>query len=332
MKAMNGLLVAMIAGSCASMASAGGNDDVTRAVQLRRPMSKINMIDMSSGGGFGTRVAQQMAYYQNQDDAFVNWTIAPTLGEPIFFEKGGTATVGGSPVAVGPVAAPARLNEFDVAFVTFDGTSSTDHNTSGFTFAIELFSDTIDWMWLANTCAPSGDNSVAQTNFTVYPVGMGLVYIDVPGGATNHSAFGFIGVSVESFYSTGYFNWSVADGNCFVDLRFYTDPTLTAYSAEVNPGYNFAPGLVGGCGPSTANPGTYPALGFSFNNMYLDNNADGKYDRAERFFFGNDNGTEANAWLALYGSDGCEDYDGNGFPNADDAAYIGEVTLTGCSY
>lgn len=327
MKAMNVLLVSLIAGSCASVASAGG-DDVTRSVPLRPAMTRIRTLDMSGNGGFGTRASQSMTYYSNFDDAVINWTLAPTLGEPIFLEMGGTANVGGSPVTIGPVAAPAKLNSFDLSFVTHDINSSTDHSTSDVVFSIELWSDTIDYLFLGSTCAPTGDDSVAQ-NSPSFPYGMGALGFSF-GPLTNQYGWNATNIDITTAYTIPYFNWSVADGNCFIDVRFWSDTTFTTYGSVAFPGYNAPPG--GNCGTGTTNPGSYPTLGYSFNNMYLDNDANFVYNRGERFFFGNDQPVIANMRVVLRGDDGCTDSDGNGFINGDDAAYMGEIELTGCAY
>jgi len=326
MKAINGLLVSLIAGSCATVALADNRDDVTHYIQPKvahQPMRALH-IDLSGNGGFGTRAATQMDYYSNVNTGAGSYIFYGTglneSGEPIFLEKGGTDDLGDP---IGPVASPGKFNEVELWMVTSNGTSASAPFDC--TITVELFAATVDFANLGSTCLPSGDDSVAQ-------ISLGGFYSDLT--LQNYALYVITYSGLEALYGP-YFNWNVLDGNCFVDIRGW-DPSGGGLSfTRTGNGLWLFPAFDGmSPAPCAIAPDAYPTLGMSFNNFYHDGvTIDGHYSRGERYFFGNDNNFLSNLMVRFAGNDGCSlDLNGDGFVGGVDVDYVGLLIDAGCGY
>lgn len=329
MKAINGLLVSLVAGSCASLALAGG-DDVTKFVQPVK-MDKVAMRG-HIGGSFGTRTATEVDYFSNVDlgaESYVFYgTGIHTTGDALHFEKGGLNTFG-SPV--GPVASPSKIGTVELWVVAIDASSGAG-SLVDCTITMEMTDTLVDWMPLSttsvpNTCFPSGDDRVNQ-------VSLGGWYLDLTGS-----------VAPYNYYANGYIldtgtaglAWNCPDGNAFLDMRCWefnaadqihdgASTIAPVLSASVYPTYN------GSLNVCSYPPGAYPALGFSYDNFWFDADNGGTYKRNERYFFG---GFPAlsNLMVRLGGNDGCSfDMNGDGFVSGDDSDYAGDLNDSGCPY
>lgn len=316
MKAMNCLLVSLVAGSCATAALAQQDT----ALPHKQVTKSVMRGHIGGGGGFGTRVSTIVDFYSNVDTAAATsyifyGTTVHNCGEHLFMEKGGTTSLGGP---IGPVASVSKIGEVEFWVIASDA-SSTAGSLVDCTVTLEMFDHCEDWYVIGSTCKPSGDDSVAQ-------VSLGGFYVDLNGSFAPYN--GYANGYVLDTCTAG-LAWNVTDGNGFIDYRCFdynggSVPTTT--SAVTWPTFNGQNG-----GMCTYPTGAYPALGYSVDNFYFDNVAiDGHYSRNERYFF-NGSPAIANLMIRLAGDDGCSfDLDGDGFVGGGDIDYSLELIDAGC--
>lgn len=322
MKAINCLLVSLVAGTCASAALAGG-DDVTRALTPKK-VEKVRMVGQIGGGGFGTRVATQVDYYSNVDLGASNYifygTGVTTTAEHLFYEKGGYNAGG---YVINPVGTPAKIGTVEFWVVASDA-SSTAGSTVDCTVTMEMFDHCVDWNPLSttaapNTCMPSGDDDIAQ-------VSLGGWYVDLNGAYAPYNGYAN-GYILDT--GTAGLAWNNPDGNGFLDMRTWLynggSPPVTLATA-VYPTYN---GSSSTCGYAA---GGTPQLGYSVDNFYFDADGSTDYTRNERYFYGGAPAI-ANLMVRLGGDDGCSyDLDGDGFVSGVDIDYGLQLAEAGCPY
>lgn len=324
MKAMNCLFVSLVAGTCASAALAGDND-VTKFLPHKK-MDKVVMRSQLPGGGFGTRVGP-MDYYSCVDLGPASYLFigggVHNSGEHLFYEKVGTNGLGNP---VGPVASPAKIGEVEFWVAASDTAVGTGVPVDC-TITLEMFDHCVDWSPVGttaapNTCMPSGNDAINQ-------VSLGGFYVDLAGTAI--APFnGFLNGYILDLCTPG-LAWNNPDGNGFIDFRCWDYNGGSAPIAGALTIYNAFAGQA--AGPCSYAAGSYPANGYSVDNFYFDANANGRFQRNERYFYG---GLPAVANLMIRlgtGSigDGCSlDIDGNGFVNGDDVDYAFELIDAGC--
>lgn len=323
MKAMNCLLVSLCAGACTTAVLAQGQDDVTKFIQPHK-VDRVRMVGQIGGSGFGTRAATQVDYYSNVDLGGGSWIFygggVNNTGDHLVFEKGGYNALGN---AIYPVASPAKVGTVEFWVIASDLSSATGAPVDC-TVTLEMFDHLIDWSPVAttaipNTCHTSGDDAVNQ-------VSLGGFYIDLTGGFApiNGYANGYI-------LDTGGAGlaWTMSDGNGFLDERVWAYNGGSPPVALSTTCYCTYDGSNGNC----AYPdGSYPALGYSADNFYLDANGDGRYSRNERYYYGGLNFL-SNLMVRLGGDDGCSfDIDGDGFVSGNDTDYALELIAAGCPY
>jgi len=324
MKAMNCLLVSLVAGSCATAALAGGQDDVTKYIQPKK-IDRVRMVGNIGSAGFGTRAATEVDYYSNVDTGASSYIFigggVHLSGDHLVFEKGGYTSLGGY---IYPVASSAKIGTVEFWVVASDLSAATGAPIDC-TVTLEMFDYLLDWSPLSttaapNTCHTSGDDSVNQ-------VSLGGFYVDLVG-----SAFGPL-----NGYANGYIldtgsaglAWTMPHGSGFLDERCWD---YNGGSVPVTPSLVIYTCFNGSFGNCAYPDGSYPALGWSADNFYFDANANGTYARNERFFFGGLNFL-SNLMVRLGGNDGCSfDLNGDGFVSGDDADYALELVDAGCPY
>ncbi len=321
MKAMNCLLVSLFAGSCATAALA--QDDVTKYIQPKK-VDRVRMVGHLNGAGFGTRAATEVDYYSNVDLSASNFifygTALPQAADHLHFEKGGYNALG-NPIY--PVASSAKVGTVEFWVVASDLSAATGAPIDC-TATLEMFDHMLDWTPAAttaipNTCHPSGDDSVNQ-------VSLGGFYVDLNGtfGPLNGYANGYI---LDT--GTAGLAWTMPDGNGVLDYRTWQ---YNGGSPPVALSTNCYPTFNGSNGNCAYPAGSYPALGYSADNFWFDNNAGGSIQRTERFFFGGLNFL-SNLMVRLGGNDGCSyDLDGDGFVGGNDIDYGLELVDGGCPY
>lgn len=328
---VNSLLVSLVAGSCATVALAAGQDDVTKTLTAYK-VDKVRMVGNvnGGGGGFGSRLALVNCYNTADLGAYgyLFWggLGLSYCGDTMAFEKSGyTAAY----TFVAPVAAPAKVSEVEFWLVASDPT------TNGFTavdatVTVELWDVLADWLPAASTCAPSGDANL----FQVY---MGGFYVDLTGGLAPWTGYanGYV-VDVSGLYAGGYFNWNVTDGNACVAVGCWA---FNGGSPPVALSSNTACAFMGTTGPCVRPQQDYQLLGWSQNFFYWDADASGTFDLSpnERYWYGGPNGVSPNAFsslmLRLAGDEGCSyDLNGDTFVNADDTDYGALMAGGGCPY
>jgi len=322
MRLLNTLLVATLAGTCASSALADGPDDVTKWLPHKRVTSAVMHGAVNSSRGFGTRASTAVDYYSNVDYGPNSYMFfgggVHTTGEHLFFEKGAGYS---NPMHIGPVGAPARIGEIEFWVVASD-LSSTAGTVVDCTVTLEMFDHCVDWSPVGttsspNTCMPSGDDSINQ-------ISLGGFYVDLAGtNAPYNDANGFMLDLCEAGLA-----WTVPDGNVFIDMRCWE---YNGGSEPVNLSANVYPMFNGqSAGACSFAAGGYPKLGYSYDNFYFDANLDWLYKRNERYFFGGLPAI-ANLMIRLSGDDGCSfDLNGDGFMNGGDVDYAFELIDAGC--
>jgi hypothetical protein len=322
MKAMNCLFVSLVAGTCASAALAG-QDDVTKFLPHKQVTKSVMRGNVGGSCGFGTRASTIVDYYSNNDTGASSYIFygggVPNCGEHIFFEKGGTNSLGNP---VGPVGSGGKIGEVEFWVIASD-VSTTAGSLVDCTVTLEMFDHCVDWSPVGttatpNTCMPSGTDAINQ-------ISLGGFYIDLNGSFAPYNGYAN-GYILDT--CTAGLAWGVTDGNGFIDMRCWdynggSVPTTT--SAVTYPTFNGQ-----GAGVCSYAAGGYPILGYSVDNFYFDNVVDGKYTRAERFFFGGLPAV-ANLMIRLAGDDGCSfDLDGDGFVGGGDIDYSLELIDAGC--
>lgn len=323
---LNSLLVSLVAGSCASAALAGNQDDVTKFIQPIK-VDKVRMVGNlnGNGSGFGSR-AWNIDCYNNADlgaYSYIFWGglgLNP-VGDYLQFEKGGYNSAYNF---VSAVAAPAKVGEVEFWLVASDATTN-GLTAIPTTVSLELFDALADWLPIASTCSPSGDGNIFQIN-------LGGFYVDLTGAFAPWSGYanGYI-LDVSGLYAGGYFNWNVTDGTAAV--RYITweynggNPPVTLAASS-------APAFNGHFGPCAYPMNGYPLLGWSADNFYWDVNADGIFAASgERYFFGGQNNFTSNLMLRFAGDEGCSyDLNGDTFVNGDDTDYGAIMASSGCPY
>ena len=330
MKAINGLLVSLVAGSCVTAAMAG-QDDVTKFIQPK-VMNKVHMFGQIGGsGGFGTRAATVVDYYSNVDlgtNSFLFYgTGVTTTGDQLWFEKGGTNSLGNP---VGPVASAAKVGEVEFWVVASDATSSAPAQLDC-TVTMEMFDQVVDWSpvsttALPNTCLPSGNDQVNQ-------ISLGGFYVDLAGSFAPYN--GYVNGYILDTGSAG-LAWTCNHGGGFLDSRTWAyngGSAPVTLSTNVFPAYDGMANYCDGWNHDTNAPAmNYPALGYSQDNFYYDASGDGTYQRNERYFYGGGSFL-ANLMVRLAGDDGCSfDLDGDGFVGGNDIDYALELISAGCPY
>lgn len=324
------LLVAACAGSAAPVCQVGGPDPDPPALRARRVPGVILHGTVGAGSGFGQRSATEVDYYSNVDigpNSYLFFGAGVTgVGEPLFLGKGGVNALGH---AVGPVGAPAKIGTVEFYVVRSDG-STAGGGECDFTVTLEMFDHVVDWSPVGttanpNTCMPSLNDAVNQ-------VSLGRVQVDLVGELSPCN-----GCDPYCGYGQGYIvdlaaagmAWNVIDGTCFFDIQCwnYNGGAPPVQRASILfPMYD---GLEDTC---IAPPGSYPAIGYSADNFYLDANNDGRYSRNERYFYGGPPSI-ANLMLRLGGNDACSlDLDGDGFVGGNDIDYALELMAAGCPY
>jgi len=324
MSAISCLVLLAMSGACGQPGTLQKEPEPIR-LEARR-IDRLFMHGMVNGrDGFGTRAAGSVDFYSNVDTSNQGYVFfgggVHTAGEHLFFEKGGVNGLGNP---VGPVGSGGRVGEVEFWVVASDP-ALADGDPVECTVSLEMFDHCVDWSpngstAVPNTCMPSRDDSINQ-------VSLGRFYIDLTGQASplNAQANGYIFNSGAAGFA-----WDVTDGNGFIDIRCWEyngggEPVTL--SNAVYPAFN---GL--GLGQCSYPVSRYPALGYSVDNFYFDNNADARYSRNERFFFQGDPEI-ANLMIRLGGADGCSfDLDGNGFVNGVDIDYALELVANGCPH
>lgn len=324
MKAMNCLLVSLVAGTCATSALAQ-QDQVLEAHKIDRVRMMGNI-----GGGFNTRAATVVDYYSNVDTApgyiFYSGTataVATHLaGEHLFFEKGGFDEQNNT---IGPVGSATKVGVVEFWTITLDASQATG-TPIDCTVTLEMFDHCLDWLipGTAGTCTPSGDDSVAQTS-----VLGGAIQVDLTGTFAPQN--GYANGYVLNIGAAG-FAWNVPDGNGFYDIRLWEyngGSAPTTISLKHGPAFDGQP-----TGVCSYPAGGYPAFGYSVDNFYTDSNGDGRYQRNERFYFNSTAMTAiANLMVRLSGDDGCSfDINGDGFVGGSDIDYSLILIDAGCPY
>jgi hypothetical protein len=319
MKAINGLLVSLVAGTCASAALAGG-DDVTKALTPKK-VEKVRMVG-NLNGGFGQRAAL-MDYYANNDlggGSFIFYGLTVhTSGEPIVLEKQGTNDFNNP---VGPVGSASKVGEYEFWVVASDGTTGS-HGVDC-TVTTELFSETVDWLPVGSTCMGTGTGELCADQ--VNRVSLGGFYVDLNGSFAplNGFANGYI-----LDLATAGLPWNSPDPTAFIDIRMWEynggNPPTTLSSFV----YNTYDGSSSTCAYA---PGGYPLVGYSADNFYFDADLTNCYGSNERYFYGGPPFV-ANTMVRLSGDDGCSyDLNGDGFVTGDDTDYGNSLNDAGCPF
>jgi hypothetical protein len=323
MKAMNCLLVSLVAGTCASAALAGGQDDVTKWLPHKQVTKAVMRGQLNGGTGFNTRASTQVDFYSCNDTGTSSYIFygggVHNSGEHLFMEKGGTNSLG-SPI--GPVASVSKVGTVEFWVVASDA-SSVAGSLVDCTITLEMFDHCVDWSPVGttsapNTCMPSGDDSINQ-------ISLGGFYVDLNGSFAPYN--GYANGYILDTCSAG-LAWNVTDGNGFIDMRCWdynggSVPTIGSTTV-----YNTFDGE--GAGICSYPAGGYPALGYSVDNFYFDANNNGRYQRSERYFYGGLPAI-ANLMIRLGGDDGCSfDLDGDGFVGGGDIDYALELIDAGC--
>ncbi len=321
MKAINGLLVSLVAGSCVTAAMAG-QDDVTKFIQPK-VMNKVRMVGQIGGGsGFGTRAATKVDYYSNvatslsSTNSWIFYGGTTTTGDVLHLEKGGFDSQANQ---IGPVASAAKIGEVEFWIVASDGTANTNLAFDT-TVTMEMFDQVVDWLPAGSTCMPSGNDAVNQ-------VSLGGFYVDITG--TLAPVNGYANGYVLPISDAG-ITWVCNHGTCFLDQRIWEynggNPPTTLAASQFN--------TFDGQAVPCAAPGDYPELGYSADNFYFDANNNGIYSAAtERYWFGGGGTFISNLMVRLAGDDGCSfDLNGDGFVGGSDIDYALELIDAGCPY
>jgi len=198
---------------------------------------------------------------------------------------------------------PMKVSQVEFWTVVSDGSSTSDDPFS-MTITLDFYDEIVDW-----APVPEPVNRERLAGFQVdivdpncFDCWDGSVLVDL--GA---SAF------------------TIPRGRCFVDVRCWEYSPGVAPTVVSEIAYPMFNGIA-----SPDYEGQYPLTGFSADSFYFDANADGVYQRNERYFFG---GAPflANLMIALRGDDGCTmDFNGDGYVNGDDIDRVMELIDRGC--